>query len=73
MPKDNHSLMQLYLDGFKNNFFTFFFSKEQKSLTLNKSEILNSHSYLKNKNINQILFAQKKSFRKYSFKKKHTI
>ena len=59
MPKDNHSLMQLYLDGFKNNFFTFFFSKEQKSLTLNKSEILKSHSFLKNKNINQILFAQK--------------
>ena len=24
MPKDNHSLMQLYLDGTKNNFFTFF-------------------------------------------------
>ena len=24
MPKDNHSVMQLYLDGFKNNFFTFF-------------------------------------------------
>ena len=24
MPKDNHSLMQLYLDGQKNNFFTFF-------------------------------------------------
>ena len=25
MPKDNHSVMQLYLDGFQNNFFTFFF------------------------------------------------
>ena len=25
MPRDNHSLMQLYLDGFKNNFFTFFY------------------------------------------------
>ena len=25
MPKDNHSLMQLYLDGPKNNFFTFFY------------------------------------------------
>jgi glucose-6-phosphate isomerase len=25
MPKDNHSVMQLYLDGFKNNFFTFFY------------------------------------------------
>ena len=23
MPRDNHSLMQLYLDGFQNNFFTF--------------------------------------------------
>ena len=23
MPKDNHSLMQLYLDGPKNNFYTF--------------------------------------------------
>ena len=27
MPKDNHSVMQLYLDGFKNNFFTFFYVK----------------------------------------------
>ena len=27
MPKDNHSVMQLYLDGFKNNFFTFFSCK----------------------------------------------
>ena len=24
MPKDNHSLMQLYLDGLQKNFFTFF-------------------------------------------------
>ena len=24
MPKDNHSLMQLYLDGPKNNFLSFF-------------------------------------------------
>ena len=24
MPKDNHSLMQLYLDGPRNSFFTFF-------------------------------------------------
>ena len=29
MPKDNHSVMQLYLDGFKNNFFTFFYSHEK--------------------------------------------
>ena len=27
MPKDNHSVMQLYLDGFENNFFLFFIPK----------------------------------------------
>ena len=27
MPRDNHSLLQLYLDGPKNNFFTFFLHK----------------------------------------------
>ena len=32
MPKDNHSLMQLYLDGPKNNFFTFFYVKERQIL-----------------------------------------
>ena len=34
MPKDNHSLLQLYLDGPKNNFFTFlmFLIKNQKKL-----------------------------------------
>ena len=29
MPKDNHSLMQYYLEGAKNHFFTFFFVKEK--------------------------------------------
>jgi len=70
MPKDNHSVMQLYLDGFKNNFFTFFFSNEQKSLILNNNEILKSHSYLKNKNINQILHAQKKASENIFLQKK---
>ena len=35
MPKDNHSVMQLYLDGFKNNFFTFFYSHENNSIKIN--------------------------------------
>ena len=30
LPKDNHSLMQLYLDGNKNNFFTIFDAIDQK-------------------------------------------
>ena len=29
MPKDNHSVMQLYLDGFEKNFFTFFYVNEK--------------------------------------------
>ena len=46
MPKDNHSLMQLYLDGPKNNFFTFFYTKEKKSLKILNNNILSSHNYL---------------------------
>ena len=61
MPKDNHSVMQLYLDGFKNNFFTFYFVKEKKSLNINNSQILQMQSYLKNKDINHIIYAQKKA------------
>ena len=59
MPKDNHSVMQLYLDGPKNNFFTFFDVFSKKSEKINKSNLLNSHSYLKNKSINEIILAQR--------------
>ena len=31
MPRDNHSVMQLYLDGFKNNFYTFFYVHENNT------------------------------------------
>jgi len=61
MPKDNHSVMQLYLDGFKNNFFTFFYSHENKSAKINNESVLLEQKYLKNKNINQIMYAQKKA------------
>ena len=61
MPKDNHSVMQLYLDGFKNNFFTFFYVNENNSSKIVNKTILNSKSYLKNKNVKNIIFAQKKA------------
>ena len=61
MPKDNHSVMQLFLDGFKNNFFTLFFVRENKSIKINNQKILSSHPYLKNKNLDQIIYAQKKA------------
>ena len=70
MPRDNHSLMQLYLDGPKNNFFTFFDAFNQKSEKISKSNLLNSHSYLKNKSVNEIIFAQRLATEKIFKKKK---
>jgi len=61
LPKDNHSVMQLYLDGFKNNFFTFFYTHENKSLKIKNSKILSSQKYLKNRNLSEIIYAQKKA------------
>ncbi len=61
MPKDNHSVMQLYLDGFKNNFFTFFACSEKNSDKLNYKTLLSSHKYLKNHSSNQIIVKQKKA------------
>ena len=58
MPRDNHSLMQYYLDGTKNNFFTLFFVKEKNSKKINSKLILKSNSYLKNKSLNDISFSQ---------------
>ena len=58
MPKDNHSLMQLYLAGSQNNFFTFFFVKENLSQKITSSNLSNSYSFLKNKTINDIKFTQ---------------
>ena len=59
MPKDNHSVMQLYLDGFKNNFYTFFFVNDKQSTKLNNNLILNSRKYLKNKTVHNIKLSQK--------------
>ena len=58
MPKDNHSVMQLYLDGFKNNFFTFFYCKE-KNRSNYKKNLLNDFKFLSNNNIDNIIFKQK--------------
>ncbi len=69
MPRDNHSVMQLYLDGFKNNFFTFFYVNEKKSEKLNNNFITSSLDYLKNKSLGKITFAQKKATENIFIKK----
>ena len=59
MPKDNHSLLQLYLDGPKNNFFTFFGVVNEKTNKLENANLFNKFSNLKNKNLSQIIQAQR--------------
>lgn len=58
MPQDNHSLMQFYLDGKQNNFYSFFFTQEIISQNLNKKKLLKSHNYLKGKNLKDISYNQ---------------
>jgi len=58
MPKDNHSLMQFYLDGPKNNFYTFFYTLDKFSKKLNSRGIPKAMQFLKNKNLNDILLSQ---------------
>jgi glucose-6-phosphate isomerase len=70
MPKDNHSLMQLYLDGNQNNFYTFFMVKNRYSNRIDKKNLINSHLYLSNKYTNDILNAQFEATQKVFKKKK---
>ena len=70
MPKDNHSVMQLYLDGFKNNFYTFFYVKENASEKINNLKLFSKYKFLKNKNLDNIIYAQKRATEKVFNKKK---
>ena len=70
VPKDNHSLMQLYLDGFKKNFFTFFYVKNDTAKKIDNQTLLKSHNYLKNKKMTDILYAQFRATQQVFQKKK---
>ena len=58
MPKDNHSLMQLYLDGPKKSFYTFFNVLDNRIIKLNNKSIISSHKYLRNQSIEKIKQSQ---------------
>ena len=69
LPKDNHSLMQLYLDGNKNNFFTIFDIIDHKTPRIKNRNLLSGYNFLKNKRIKSIMIAQKNAVKRV-FKKK---
>jgi len=70
MPKDNHGLMQLYLDGPKNNFYTFFNVKEKRSEKINNYSLLKPYQFLKNKSLYKLINAQMEATRIVFEKKK---
>ena len=70
MPKDNHSLMQLYLDGKNSNFYTFFQTKDNFSPKITKATILPSQRFLKGKSLDNIVSSQILATKKVFLKKK---
>ncbi len=82
-PKDHHSLLQLYLDGPKNKFFTFFnSSKKENKYKIGKDDITDSMKFLKNRSLEFVINAQcnatknifklkKIPFRQITFNKKN--
>ena len=59
MPKDNHSLLQLYLDGPKNNFFTIFYADQKKTHKIVDKSYFNLDENLVNKSIIDIISSKK--------------
>ena len=58
-PKDHHSVLQLYLDGPKDKFFTFMnLSKKKNKYKTSDAIIPNSMKFLKNKKLGHIVKAQ---------------
>jgi glucose-6-phosphate isomerase len=70
MPMDNHSVLQLYLDGPKNNFFTFFTTLDSNSDKINNKWLNKNQNYLRNKSFSKIINAQKNATEKVFYKKK---
>ena len=61
-PKDHHSLLQLYLDGPKDKFFTFFnSSKKENKFKVTQDIIPSNMRFLRNKNLQFIINAQCKA------------
>ena len=82
-PKDHHSLLQLYIDGPKDKFFTFFnSSKKENKYKVSKKIMLGKMSFLKNMNLEDIINNQSNAtknifklkkipFREINFSKKN--
>ncbi len=68
VPKDHHSMLQLYLDGPKDKLFYIFSLEENTTKKINVKKISKRLKYIHNKDISKIKIAQKQALIK-TFKK----
>ena len=61
VPKDHHSLLQLYLEGPRDKLFHIFSANNTSKEKVKSKNILKSHNYLDQKKLNKIKNAQKKA------------
>ena len=71
VPKDHHSLLQLYLDGPKDKLFYIFNSEEKSKIKLDVKKFTKNFNFIHKKNLNKIKFSQKNALIS-SFKKNKT-
>ena len=64
VPKDHHSLLQLYLDGPKDKLFYIFSSDNKSKIKINTAKMTKKNFYLNNKSLNEIKFYQKEALKK---------
>ena len=70
VPKDHHSLLQLYLDGPKDKIFYIFSIDQKSSIKINTNNYFEKKDIINNKFLNSIKNAQKKALIKTLIKEK---
>ena len=70
VPKDHHSLLQLYLDGPSDKMFYIFSSKEASKLKIDYKSYFNKNNFSHKKTLGQVKIAQKNALIKSLKKKK---
>ena len=70
MPRDNHSMLQFYLDGFNKSFFTFLNSQETSKIKISNKYLSKNQKFLSSKSVKDIIDVQNKAT-KIIFKKRN--
>ena len=70
VPKDHHSLLQLYLDGPKDKIYYIFNIDQKSNIKINTNKYLDKKNMINNKFLNSVKIAQKKALIATLIKKK---